>query len=391
MSGQVVIAGPRNGITAEKIEQNIKNAKLQKITSGKSYKGKKNITIQGFDFRSNDDGGKQCAVTDCENITIKNCIFGNKTTLGQGLNVTGPKTKKVTIENCIFENMSYTESNGAEPCRLGNSQFSGISFECTVRNCIFRNLNSDPEAISIKSCKNVIEDNFFFNNKSNVTVRHGGLTTIQHNYFKGTGGVRLHGYGNKVLYNCFEDNATKEDSFNPIVVRYGNKDKDPNFKDVKTPSEKEGSSHAIYAQTVDNEIKGNEFKNCKKTIIDLEKGAKIAPKNIKKENNPTVQSFKFGNITVPIPPVPPVVEPPVKPPIEEEEQPVVTPTPPDPEPEETHMCGIGRHEEAKIHLHIYACAEHGPILLPKFKQLLRDTEIEYKRQLQQQEQEQEEE
>ena len=387
MSTQVIVAGPRNGITIEKIENEIMNSKPLTVVkdSGKSYNGKKNITIEGFDFRVDEDGGKQCAVTDCENVTIRRCIFGNKKTLGQALNIVGSKTKKVIVEFCIFENMSYTEANGAEPLRLGTSDSSGCIFECIVRNCIFRNLNSDPENISIKSCKNIIEDNFFINNKSNVTVRHGGLATIRHNYFRGRGGVRLHGYGNKVLFNCFEGHGVEkfvdkngkeekfEDSWYPIVLRYGNAERDPNFIDVKTPSGNKGKSHAIYAHTVNNEINGNEFKNCNKTVIELEKGGSIKPKDTIGGLNPTVNAFKFGTVNTTTPaPTEPEDKPPVDP--ETEEQPVITPQPDD--ASDTHMCGIYRHDEAKVHLHIYACSEHAPTLISKFKRILKETEDE---------------
>ena len=209
-----MITGPRNGITAEKIEQEINSKQLKPVTKeGKSFSGKKQITIEGFDFTVNDDkenDGKQLQVEDCEEVTIQYCKFRDKTTRGQGLNIVGDKTKKVTVQYCIFENFSFKESNGGEPLRLGESKYSGCVFECIVKNNIFRNLKSDPECISIKSCNNIIEDNFFIDNESNVAVRHGGLAIIRHNYFKGTNGVRIHGYGNYVGYNCFEDNSASK-------------------------------------------------------------------------------------------------------------------------------------------------------------------------------------
>lgn len=301
-----VIAGPR--ITITQIEQEIKKSPLQVLTTPKSYSGKSNITIEGFDFRQlNTRNQKQCNVTDCQNVTIRRCVFGKKTTLGQGLNITGAKTKNIIVEYCIFEDMSFTESNGGEPCRLGYSQHSGISFNCTVRNCIFRNLRSDPETISIKTCGNLIEDNYFIDNKSNVTVRHGGLSTISHNLFRGpTNGVRIHGYGNKVLCNCFEANTeTAEGLFAPIVARYGNSEKDPNWTSQEKPSEKEGNSHATYAQTVNTMIENNEFKNCKVTITQLVRGVNnnLAPKNTMSNNNKIVEKFSFEETSTP--PLPP--------------------------------------------------------------------------------------
>jgi len=145
-------------MTVEKLEQMINNRQFTPVKDdGKKYSGKKNITIEAFDFTANEDGEKQLAVTDCEEVTIQYCKFRKKTTKGQGLNITGAKTKKVTVQYCIFEDFSFKESNGGEPLRLGNSQFSGCIFECIVKNNIFRNLKSDPECISIKSCNNIID------------------------------------------------------------------------------------------------------------------------------------------------------------------------------------------------------------------------------------------
>lgn len=322
-----VVAGPRNNITAQKIEQEINKSPLQILSAPKTFEGKSGIVIEGFDFRKlNKSGEKQCSVTNCQNVTVRRCIFGNKTTLGQGLNITGARTKNITVEYCIFEDMTFTEANGGEPLRLGVSNQSGINFDCTVKNCIFRGLSSDPEAISIKTCGNKIEDNFFEDNRSNVTVRHGGKNTIRHNLFTGTGGIRVHGYGNRAVWNCFDDNQD-EDSFSPIVLRYGNAEKDPNWTDVRTPSQREGSSHAVYARTLDTEVANNEFKHCKNTIIELRKGVDLSPKATTNENNQEVEQFSFEKSIVE---QPPVVTPP-------------TPTPPpvvvEPPPELCDVCG----------------------------------------------------
>jgi hypothetical protein len=386
MSATVIVAGPRNGITAEKIENEINSKKLEPVTSGgKKYSGDKKIIIEGFDFTSNEDGGKQLSVTDCEDVTIRFCKFRNKTTKGQGLNIVGSNTKRVTVEYCLFENFTFTDDNGGEPFRFGLSQYSGCNYDSVIRKCVFRNCKSDPEVISLKSSNNTVEDCFFIDNKSNVTVRHGGLNKIQHNYFSGSGGVRIHGYGNYVGANCFENNQETE-SFAPIIIRYGNADKDPNFNDVKTPSGKAaGDGHAVYAKTVDLRIEGNEFKNCRRGIIQLAKGASIKPENVVNKNNKVVQEFGFttgGANPLPAPelPVEPApVEPvrPTKPADPNEEQPVVTPTKDD--AQETHMCGIFKHEEAKNHLHLYACGEHANILREKFKRILKETEEETRR------------
>ena len=303
----IVLSGPRNGITIEKIEAEIKKKPLTKLKSPKNEKGKHGITIEGFDFRGLDvNNQKQLNLSDCQNVTVRRCIFGQKTTKGVGLNVVGSKTRNITIEYCIFENMTFTADNGGEPLRLGLSDYSGITYNCLVRNCIFRNLRSDPETISVKSCGNVIEDNFFVNNKSNVTVRHGGFTTIRHNLIINGGGIRIHGYGNRVEYNCIGNNLDTE-SLAPIQLRYGDAEKDPNFTDVKTPSEKAKDVDPVYARTVDTRVENNEFKNCRKTVIELKKNGNLKPQGTIQNNNKAVDKFSFEQ--EPLPPTPPTPPP----------------------------------------------------------------------------------
>jgi hypothetical protein len=161
-----------------------------------------------------------------------------------------------------------------------------------VRRCIFRNNTGDDEIISIKSAENTIEDCFFIKNDGNLTVRHGGLTKIQHNYFEGKNGVRIHGYGNRVEYNRFKDNSTTDEKRSPISLWWGDADKDPYWdwedkdKGISKPSGSKGSdTHHVYAQTVDTVIRGNEFENCSNTIVEVEEKGSKKPMNTKKENN----------------------------------------------------------------------------------------------------------
>jgi Chondroitinase B len=299
------IAGPRNGMTMEKIEQEINSKHLKPVTKNhEPIRDKNHITIENLDFTADDDGeqdGKQLNIIDCEEVTIQYCKFRKKTTEGQGLNIVGEKTKKVTVQYCIFEDFSFPGENGGEPLRLGESKYSGCIYEdVVVKNNIFRNLMSDWECISIKSAKTIIQDNFFIHNRGDVTVRQGGLAKIQHNYFRGTNGVRIHGYGNYVGYNCFEDNpASDDDPLCPITVRWGKENIDPNWvwvneeKGISKPKGDEGSGNSIYAWTVDTVIEGNEFKNCNNTIIELKRPDDMdkRPKNTKDNNNKKVTKF----------------------------------------------------------------------------------------------------
>jgi hypothetical protein len=297
------IAGPRNGIKAmEKIKQKLRKG-LTKVKSTTKSK-KKGQVIEGLDF--NFEGVKRGAKRsymlyvppDRDGVKIRRCYFHNKANEGPALAIS--VSKNVVVEDCIFENI--TGKDEREPIRIGDGSESGLSLKCTVRRCIFRKNSGDAEIISIKSAENTVEDCFFINNDGNLTVRHGGLTKIRHNYFEGENGVRIHGYGNRVEYNCFKDNSATDDKRSPISLWGGKEPKDPNWvwvdKDKRISKPKGGKpakkSHKKYAQTIDTVIRGNEFKNCENTIVRVEDKKTKEPMNTKDEKNKVdVQKFTF--------------------------------------------------------------------------------------------------
>jgi hypothetical protein len=253
------------------------------------------IERKEYDFNGRD--GRMLRVRH-DNVKIKNCKFRNNR--GEPVLVIA-NSKNVEIEDCIFENITAGGGTNREALRIAeDGGESGLSLKCTVRRCIFRNNSAEKEIISIKSANNTIEDCFFINNDGNVTVRHGGLTKIRHNYFLGKNGVRIYGYGNRVEYNCFEDNSGSE-RVGPIGLWWGDKDKnkDPNWewededKMISKPSEEPNGNHSVYARAVDTVIKGNEFKNCNNDIVEVRDGRSEEPKGTKREHNENVEKFIF--------------------------------------------------------------------------------------------------
>ena len=131
-----VIAGPRNAITAAKILQEINKSSLKPVDrEGMKVDGKKNTVVEGYDFTVNRTDVKMLNVTNCQNLTIRRCKFRDKDTLGVALNITGASTKRDIVEYCLFENLTYNQSNGGEPCRLGDSQHSACAFEAVETKC----------------------------------------------------------------------------------------------------------------------------------------------------------------------------------------------------------------------------------------------------------------
>jgi hypothetical protein len=348
------MAGAR--VTLKEIEDEVNKSSLQKIKDqSKSFSNKSDTTIvEGFDFSVNGKDVKMCNVTDCQNVIIRGCKFSGTNMLDVALNIRGAKTKKVIVEYCIFENMDTDLDNGGEPLRLGNSEFSGCSFESIVRKCIFRNLKADPETISIKSANNIVEDCYHINNNSMITVRHGGLAEIRFNTFQGKGGVRLLGYGNKVHDNLFENNQERG-KLSPIQVQNGSREKDPNWTDVKSPSGKRGSGHATYARCVDNEITANEFRNCK-TKIFFRTDKSLSPKNLKVDH------------ALPQPPAPEPDE--QEPQIPEQPEPQTPTEPSENPPTHARLCQVGHNEEAKLRVAFYVCRKHLDNVQPRMQKLL---------------------
>jgi hypothetical protein len=293
------IAGPKNGLKAmEEIKQDLTND-LTEVKSTKKAT-KKDKVIEGLDFNFEDKSRRAersymlYVPKECDGIKIRRCRFRNKANEGPALAIS--ISKNVVVEDCIFENI--TGENEREVIRIGDGYESGLSLKCRVRRCIFRKNSGDPEIISIKSANNIVEDCFFIDNNGNLAVRHGGLTKIRHNYFEGNNGVRIHGYGNNVEYNCFKDNRAKDDDESerkraPISLWWGNEEKDIHWDEVDKPSEEKGGSNKKYAQTVGTVIRGNEFKNCKSTIVEVKDGKSKKPIDTKSEHNEDVEKFTF--------------------------------------------------------------------------------------------------
>lgn len=235
--------------------------KDQKITQRVKFSNLENCTIQNVDFSSN-ESDHMVNASNLKNCKFINCKFHDKSTIGVACNMSGPGTSGNIFDGCEWYNLTYSAGNGGEPLRLGNSQYSGIWFNCTVRNCNFHDLKADVETISIKSCGNTVENCTFSNNQSNITVRHGGFAKIINNKFFGSGGIRLYGYGTTITGNTFKDNQS-DSKFAPIIIGAGTEPKDPNFTAPDKPSGKEGRSHATYAQVNTATIEKNVFDNCK--------------------------------------------------------------------------------------------------------------------------------
>lgn len=87
-------------------------------------------------------------------------------------------------------------SNGGETLRIGTSKYSLTNSFTRVENNYFDRCNGEVEIISVKSGKNQLLNNVFFESRGTLTLRHGNGNIVEGNVFFGngvdhTGGIRV--------------------------------------------------------------------------------------------------------------------------------------------------------------------------------------------------------
>lgn len=100
-------------------------------------------------------------------------------------------------------------SNGGESLRIGTSHYSLTDSFTLVENNYFEKTNGEVEIISVKSGKNTVRGNVFYEAQGTLTIRHGNDNILEENVFFGngvehTGGIRVINKGQTVRNNYFE-------------------------------------------------------------------------------------------------------------------------------------------------------------------------------------------
>lgn len=100
------------------------------------------------------------------------------------------------IDHNYFGPRPILGSNGGETLRIGTSHYSLTDSYTLVENNYFDRCDGEVEIISIKSGKNKIRQNVFFESRGTLTLRHGNGNLIESNIFYGndvdhTGGIRV--------------------------------------------------------------------------------------------------------------------------------------------------------------------------------------------------------
>ena len=100
------------------------------------------------------------------------------------------------IDNNYFGYRPTFGSNGGETLRIGTSHYSLTDSYTLVENNYFERTNGEVEIISVKSGKNTLKNNVFYEARGTLTLRHGNGNLIEENVFIGngvdhTGGIRV--------------------------------------------------------------------------------------------------------------------------------------------------------------------------------------------------------
>lgn len=145
------------------------------------------------------------------NHRIDRCEFTGKTDTGATVVVNVDSIPNYhQIDYNYFGPRPALGANGGETLRIGVSSSSMLDSYTTVKYNVFDKCDGELEIISIKSGRNTVRDNLFYESAGTVTFRQGNYNTVNYNYFIGnnkanTGGVRIIGENQTVWFNYFKD------------------------------------------------------------------------------------------------------------------------------------------------------------------------------------------
>lgn len=117
-------------------------------------------------------------------------------TLAVRLNSEDSQQNHHRIDHNYFGPRQILGSNGGETLRIGTSHYSLADSFTVVENNYFDQCNGEVEIISVKSGKNLLKSNVFYESRGTLTLRHGNGNIIENNVFFGngvdhTGGIRV--------------------------------------------------------------------------------------------------------------------------------------------------------------------------------------------------------
>lgn len=151
-----------------------------------------------------------------KNNRMDHCSIGDKfnggATLIVNLNDERSQDNRHSIDSNHFTGRSPLGSNGGETIRVGVSRYCLTESRTRIKDNLFTRCSGEVEIVSIKSSKNEITGNVFFECEGGLVLRHGNENTVAGNTFIGngkpfTGGVRVINAGHLIYDNLFLDLA----------------------------------------------------------------------------------------------------------------------------------------------------------------------------------------
>ncbi|WP_078061800.1 polysaccharide lyase 6 family protein [Catenovulum maritimum] len=117
-------------------------------------------------------------------------------TMAVRLNTKESQENRHRIDHNYFGPRPIFGSNGGETLRIGTSHYSLSNSYTLVENNYFDRCDGEVEIISVKSGKNILRNNVFFESQGTLTLRHGNGNLVESNLFIGngvnhTGGIRV--------------------------------------------------------------------------------------------------------------------------------------------------------------------------------------------------------
>lgn len=161
-----------------------------------------NPADQSIDYRWVSLNGK--------NHRVDHCYIKGKAHLGPTIVIWGASDAlNHRIDHNYFGPRPELGSNGGETIRVGTSAYYLSESLNTIEENIFDKCNGETEIISNKMSKNTIRNNFFFESRGTLCLRHGNNSEVYGNYLIGNGvadagGIRIIGEGHLVYNNYLQ-------------------------------------------------------------------------------------------------------------------------------------------------------------------------------------------
>ncbi|MNJ91431.1 Chondroitinase-B precursor [compost metagenome] len=149
-----------------------------------------------------------------KNHRVDHCYLKGKAHLGPTVVIWGANdVLNHRIDHNYFGARPELGSNGGETIRIGTSTYYLSESLNTIEENIFDKCNGETEIISNKMSRNTIRNNFFFESRGTLCLRHGNNSEVYGNYLVGNnvkdaGGIRIVGEGHLVYNNYLQGIAT---------------------------------------------------------------------------------------------------------------------------------------------------------------------------------------